>query len=193
MALTSCITRPTNSAIVCGCPPVRKLGTGCPKLATSGVASGTGGEFGTQVIQSPVIYLSMPWFSEYFSAAVADTDFAIAYVVAHEVAHHIEYLLGYIDSTGRGCCGYIDEQIELWADCLAGVWGYSAYYEGQLEGTDVEEAQAAAWSVGSDLPHELGSPGDHGTRHERLLAFMTGYNSGDANLCFQSDLGGWYG
>lgn len=146
--------------------------------------------FETQVMYSPVIYLSIPWLEDSASTNASNADFAVAYRVGHEVAHHIEYLLGYIDYTGGGCCGYTDEQLDLWADCLTGVWAYSAYDQGQLAKSHVEEAQAAARGTGVELPEEFGREADHPNPQQRLLAFMTGYESGNASLCVQGDSGG---
>lgn len=150
---------------------------------------GSSDMFETHVIYSPVIYLSIPWLEDSSSTNASNADFAVAYRVGHEVAHHIEYLLGYMDYTGGGCCGYTDEQLDLWADCLTGVWAYSAYDQGQLAESDVEEAQAAAWGAGGDLPEEFGREADPDPQ-QRLLAFMTGYESGNASLCVQGDSGG---
>lgn len=153
-------------------------------------AIGSSDVFETQVVYSPVIYLSIPWLEESSSTNASNADFTVAYRVAHEVAHHIEYLLGYIDHTGGGCCGYTDEQIDLSADCLTGVWAYSAYDEGQLAEPDVKGAQVAAWGDGADLPEEFGRKADHGNPQQRLLSLMTGYENGNASLCLEGDPGG---
>jgi predicted metalloprotease len=102
----------------------------------------------------------------------------------HEYSHHVEYLLGYIDHTGGGSGDYTDEQVELWAECLAGVWAFSAYDRGQLQEADVEAAQMGAWGEGAMLHEEFGRDGMYGTQQQRITAFMTGYESGSPASCF---------
>lgn len=159
----------------------------CPyggELGTQGIAAGI---HDTQVTYEPVIYLSLPWLEEHFSTNVTNKDFAVAYMVTYEFSNYIEYLLGYIDHTGGGCCDYTDEQIQLWADCLTGVWAYSAYDQGYLDEAEVEGAQTAAWGDGTDLPEQFGLQGDHGSPDERLHSLMTGYQSGNPQACFEGD------
>ncbi len=76
---------------------------------------------------------------------------------------------------------------KLQADCLAGVWAYSAASD--LEPGDIEEALTAAASVGDDRiqqatqgfvnPHKF----THGTSEQRVKWFKRGFNSGDPNQC----------
>jgi predicted metalloprotease len=70
--------------------------------------------------------------------------------MAHEWGHHLQNLAGlsseqYPTPTGK----------ELQADCLAGVWANSTYYESQLEPGDFEEAMNLAAAIGDDT---LGVP-----------------------------------
>jgi uncharacterized protein len=157
-----------------------------------------GGELGTQVIDSsvmfdtevtysPVIYLSIPWLESYFSTHVLNLDVAVAYIVAHESAHHVEYLVGYMDHTGGGWDDVSDEQLELVTDCLAGVWAFSAYDTGNLDQSDIRESQMAAWGPGSDQSEEFGRTGEHGTMDQRLQSFLSGYESGSPATCFSTD------
>jgi len=105
-------------------------------------------------------------------------DLALAYVMAHEWGHHLQNLQGlstvqYPTSTGK----------ELQADCLAGVWANSTYYEGQLEPGDFEEAMNLAVAIGDDT---LGVPegqGSHGSAQERQTWFKYGYDTGDGSQC----------
>jgi predicted metalloprotease len=163
------------------CPYGGELGT--QSLHSSDV-------FETQVTYEPVIYLSLSWLEERIVTEVPDADFAVAYMVTYELANHVEHLLGYIDHTGGGCCDYTDVQIQLAADCLTGVWAFSAYDRGYLTDADVQAAQDAAWGDGTNLPEQFGLDGDHGTPDERLSALMTGYDSGNPRACFETVLGG---
>jgi predicted metalloprotease len=55
-------------------------------------------------------------------------------------------------------------------------------YAGELEDSDVEEAEEAAWNAGSDLPDEM-EPGPRGTRDERVAAWKLGYDECDPIAC----------
>jgi uncharacterized protein len=102
-------------------------------------------------------------------------DFAMAIVAAHEVGHHIQELLGMQEGQ------YPTRKIELQADCLAGVWGYSVI--DQVQPGDVGEAMEISWDSG-DLPGTpKNMPGAHGKPEERVKWFRTGYDSGDADVC----------
>lgn len=156
-----------------------------------------GGELGTQRVSGslvyeneftfePVIYVSVPWLEAYGRASDAPPDIAVAYRLVHEYTHHIEHVLGYIDHTGGGCCGYTDEQVELWAECLTGVWAYSAYDRGNLAEADIRASQTAAWDISENVPEEFGRHNEYGTPEQRIEAFMLGYEGGDAGACLAS-------
>ena len=57
-------------------------------------------------------------------------EFAQAYVIAHEVGHHVQNLLGILPkaqhaqrvASSKAEANHIQVQVELQADCLAGVW-----------------------------------------------------------------------
>ncbi len=102
----------------------------------------------------------------------ASGDFAVAMVVAHEYAHNLQRELR-LERAGLPTRSY-----ELHADCWAGVWANSAYYQGILEAGDIKEAVLAAGLAG-----DAGGPQDHGTSAQRQTAFLTGYNSGQPTDC----------
>lgn len=104
-------------------------------------------------------------------------DFAMAVVAAHEVGHHVQYQLDMLEGQ------YPTRQIELQADCFAGVWGYSVY--DQMQSGDLGEAMEISWDSG-DLPGTpKNAPGAHGKPEERVKWFRTGYDSGNAEPCFE--------
>jgi predicted metalloprotease len=109
-------------------------------------------------------------------------SFALAYVVAHEWGHHLQNLSGHYDAAGV----YDDEDgHELQADCLAGVWLYSAQYEGELPPGAFDEALNLASALGDDaLGVPLDEQGDHGTSSERDYWLKTGYQTGDPRECW---------
>jgi predicted metalloprotease len=103
-------------------------------------------------------------------------DFALSYVVAHEWGHHVQSRL-------KLFAGKTSVQIELQADCLAGVWAYSVWARQLLEPGDIEEAVSLAALVG-DAPGTSPNNADaHGSSKQRVNAFKRGYRSGRAGVC----------
>jgi hypothetical protein len=123
-------------------------------------------------------------------------DFAEAYVMAHEVAHHVQNELGIMDQvrsaqqSDPGQANDYSVALELQADCLAGVWAYSIFQQGDvLERGDIQEAVDAAASVGDDRIQQK-TTGQinperwtHGSSQQRVDWFNAGYQSGDPNKC----------
>jgi uncharacterized protein len=104
-------------------------------------------------------------------------DFGVAYLAAHEYAHQVQDELGFFDGRRRGESA---KPFELQADCLAGVWGASAFRRGAVDDADVEEALATALAVGD---FEVGSEQHHGTPEERRDAWLLGFESGEPASC----------
>ncbi|MDP9364960.1 MAG: neutral zinc metallopeptidase [Chloroflexota bacterium] len=106
-------------------------------------------------------------------------DFAAAFVVAHEWGHHVQHLRGFERSEAPDEFGELYSiELELMADCYAGVWTRDADTRGILDPGDVEEAILLALQLG-DLPGT--SPHDptaHGTNPQRVKAFLDGYFDG---------------
>jgi predicted metalloprotease len=131
--------------------------------------------------QDLTVYVSAKWLYDHIWSPTAQTDvqgsdFGVAYAIAHEVGHAVQTELGIqLPELAQTVA-----PIELQADCLAGVWANAKYYQGVLDVGDVEEALAAARSVG-DI--EYSNPGHHGDSEQRASAFMVGYNNGDAGQC----------
>jgi predicted metalloprotease len=86
-------------------------------------------------------------------------------------------------------------RLELQADCLAGVWGHTALEQGELSAGDLEEALAAAASIGDDRIQETTTGRidperwTHGSSAQRARWFRVGFDSGDPERCdtFQAD------
>lgn len=105
-------------------------------------------------------------------------DFAVALIVAHEIGHHVENLLGEFNDPN-----IFTIQLELRADCLAGIWARSVYEQGLLEAGDIGEAVQLTANA-ADLPGtDPMDPGAHGTERQRTDAFFTGYETGDTSQC----------
>jgi predicted metalloprotease len=137
------------------------------------------------------VYLDLGFFAEMKSRLGAGGDFAQAYVVAHEIAHHVQHQTG-IAGQMRNSGGNENAksvQLELQADCLAGVWGNSAAKRDKLDAGDMEEGLRAASSIGDDVLQRQ-STGmvrpesfTHGSAAQRTAALRRGLQSGDPNQC----------
>jgi predicted metalloprotease len=139
------------------------------------------------------LYLDTAFFGELSHRFGAPGDFAQAYVIAHEVGHHVQNLTGTmqkvdqqmqrLDTRGRNA---LSVNLELQADCYAGVWGYFAQRRNKLDPGDVEAGLRAAAAVGDDqvtkgriAPESF----THGSAEQRLRWFKTGLESGDLRKC----------
>ena len=168
-------------------------------LFTNSVQSGCGAaSSATGPFYCPLdstVYLDLDFFRELSNQFGAPGDFAQAYVIAHEIAHHVQNITGIGDEVRRVSSEKPDEanelsiRLELQADCLAGVWGYSTYERGILESGDLEEGLAAAEAIGDDRIQKqtTGSVNPdtwtHGSSEQRVKWFRRGFDSGDAGKC----------
>lgn len=130
------------------------------------------------------LYIDLSFFKQLSSKLGAEGDFAQAYVVAHEVGHHVQHQLGFTKPSVN---------LELQADCLAGVWAHQTQRaKNVLEEGDAEEALNAASAVGDDTLQKASGrevvPDSftHGSSAQRLTAFKSGFEKGDAQICLDS-------
>jgi hypothetical protein len=141
------------------------------------------------------VYLDLSFFQELSRRFGAPGDFAAAYVIAHEIGHHVQSELGIEDAIRRkqqddpGNANVYSVQLELQADCFAGVWGKSTANRGLLDPGDIDEGLKAAAAVGDD---RLGARGreqwTHGSSQLRVQWFRTGYDSGNPSDCDTSNV-----
>src|SRR5690348_11826186 len=130
-------------------------------------------------------------------------QFSQAYVIAHEVGHHVQNLLGIlpkVQSMQRGMdraqANHLQVQVELQADCFAGVW---ANHENQrqkergrppfIEQSDVDAALKTAAAIGDDtLQRNAGravvpDTFTHGSSEQRQRWFTAGLKQGTVGAC----------
>lgn len=173
-------------------PTTLVLFTGGVRTAC-GTASSASGPFYCPADRK--VYLDLAFFRELEQRFGAPGDFAQAYVIAHEFGHHVQNILGVMGQVQQaqvqspGDANPLSVRLELQADCLAGVWGHTAYQENQLEEGDLEEGLNAAAAVGDDRiqARDAGRVDresfTHGSSDERRTWFLRGFQEGTVQAC----------
>ena len=143
------------------------------------------------------VYIDLSFYQDLQDRFGAPGDFAQAYVIAHEIGHHVQNLLGISEEVhkrqsqvGEQDAKAISVQLELQADCFAGIWAHNARREKDLiESGDIEEGLAAASAIGDDRI-QMASRGyvspesfTHGSSKQRVKWFRAGVESGDVEAC----------
>jgi len=141
------------------------------------------------------VYIDLSFWSDLKRFGGSTGDFAQAYVVAHELGHHVQKLLGIEarmqrlaqqDPDGRN---HLSVDLELQADCLAGVWGHSTEQRNIVHPEDVDDALNTAAAVGDDHLQRMAgravSPErwTHGSSAERSEWFRRGLEGGTVASC----------
>lgn len=106
-------------------------------------------------------------------------DYAWPHIMSHEWGHHIQFLLGINASENPEIDGGLyDIELELQADCLAGVFAQEAVARGWLTETELSDAYQVSL-FGADSPNtSFDDPLAHGTGEQRQQAFTTGLEDG---------------
>jgi uncharacterized protein len=150
------------------------------------------------------VYIDLSFYRQLATEFGAPGDFARAYVIAHEVGHHVQNLLGITDKAdqaeqhaGRIGANHVSVEIELQADCFAGVWAAQANNARKiLEPGDLEQGLKAASSVGDDTLQKraqgtvVPDSFTHGTSAQRVGWFRRGFDSGKIDSCDTFRAGG---
>ena len=145
--------------------------------------------------QDEKVYIDLSFWRELKHFGGDTGDFAQAYVVAHELGHHVQKLLGIEQRMHRLADQDQEEQnplsvdLELQADCFAGVWGHSTEQRNIVHPEDVAGALKAAAAVGDDHLQRMSgravSPETwtHGSSAERVKWFERGLEGGQVSSC----------
>ena len=145
------------------------------------------------------VYLDLAFFDDLTRRFRAPGQFPQAYVIAHEVGHHVQNLLGVTGKVeqmqkrmSKRDANALSVQVELQADCFAGVWANKADQQRggtMIDDKDVDQALAAASAIGDDrlqrqaqgrvVPDSF----THGSSAQRQRWFRIGLESGDPKKC----------
>jgi predicted metalloprotease len=141
------------------------------------------------------IYIDLSFWDELKRFGGDTGDFAQAYVIAHELGHHVQKLLGIEQKEQRlvqqnpGERNEYSVDLELQADCFAGVWAHTTEQRGFVHPDDVAGALRAAAAVGDDHLQSMSgravSPESwtHGSSAQREQWFRRGLNTGEISAC----------
>jgi uncharacterized protein len=188
--------------------PVLVLYRGQTQASCGGVAQAAMGPFYCPADQK--VYLDTSFFDQIATrfrgcdVGSKSCQFSQAYVIAHEVGHHVQNLLGILPKAqqaqhsagSKAAANHIQVQVELQADCLAGVWANreneNLRSQGKpsfIEPGDIEAALRTAAAIGDDTLQKR-SQGrvvpdsfTHGSAEQRQRWFTTGFRSGTVSSC----------
>jgi predicted metalloprotease len=185
--------------------PVLVLYQGQTQAACGGAAQSAMGPFYCPTDQK--VYLDTSFFREIESrfrgCEGKACEFSQAYVIAHEVGHHVQNLLGVLPSVqqqqqrmDRTDANRRQVQVELQADCLAGIWASHENKRLQSQGKpllveagDIDAAMQTASAIGDDTLQRKATgrvvPDSftHGSAAQRQRWFTNGYREGTVAAC----------
>jgi len=141
------------------------------------------------------IYIDLNFWDDLKRMGGDAGDFAQAYVLTHELGHHIQKLTG-IESKMRRLSEQVPREgnqlsvdLELQADCFAGIWAHSTTQRNIVHQDDIAGALSAAAAVGDDHLQRMSgravSPENwtHGSSAARTDWFRRGLTNGTVGAC----------
>jgi len=140
------------------------------------------------------VYIDLGFWDQLKQLGGNAGDFAQAYVLTHELGHHVQNILGTEAQAQQAMRNpslrsRASVELELQADCYAGVWGHDAQQRLKLTEDDMNQALQNAAAVGDDHIQKMQrgsvSPESftHGSSAERQGWFRRGFETGQVNAC----------
>ncbi len=142
------------------------------------------------------VYIDLGFLDQLQRDYGAQGRYAQAYIVAHEVGHHLQTLTGtearvrQAQQADPSRENELSVQLELQADCYAGVWSTLANTGGNVTigEAELDEALGAAQAVGDDrIQARSGEVNPetwtHGSAEARRDSFLTGYRGATMSAC----------
>jgi len=141
------------------------------------------------------VYIDLGFWDELRRIGGSTADFAQAYVIAHELGHHVQNILDVerkvrqLSSQDPSQANPLSVDLELQADCLAGVWAHSTAQRKIIDQSDIQAGLSAAAAVGDDHIQKMSrgavSPESftHGTSAQRTGWFKRGLEEGNVSAC----------
>ena len=141
------------------------------------------------------VYIDLGFWDDLARFGGSTADFAQAYVIAHELGHNVQNILGIEDKVQNLMQREPSEQnhlsvdMELQADCFAGVWAHNAAQRNIVHEADIQAGLSAAAAVGDDhlQKMERGSVSPetftHGSSAQRQHWFTQGMQQGTVAAC----------
>jgi uncharacterized protein len=141
------------------------------------------------------VYLNTDFFDALAAAFGLHSGYAAGYITAHEVGHHVQLLLGVhqrvaeLNEQDPGGESRRSVQVELQADCYAGIWLHEVARAGELTHADVEDIVRAATVVGDDFQRNQAGKElapetwTHGSSAQRVRWLEVGKASGVPAAC----------
>jgi predicted metalloprotease len=144
--------------------------------------------------QDERVYIDLDFWDELRKLGGTSGDFAQAYVITHELGHHVQNILG-IEQKAQSAMrdpsqrSKTSVELELQADCYAGIWAHSTQQRNILQAGDIDQAMQNAAAVGDDHIQKMQrgtvSPESftHGSSAERQGWFKRGFTTGEVKQC----------
>jgi len=182
--------------------PTLVLYTNQTRASCGGTAQSAMGPFYCPSDQK--VYLDTAFFNQIETrfrgcdAGSKSCQFAQAYVIAHEIGHHVQNQFGILTkahsaqqaAAGKPEANHIQVQVELQADCFAGVWANRSDEKWHLlQPGDVEAALRTAAAIGDDTlqkrarGYAVPDSFTHGTSDQRQRWFNAGLKGGSVGSC----------
>ena len=148
------------------------------------------------------VYIDLGFWDELRRIGGSTADFAQSYVIAHELGHHVQDILGiegkvqHLSGQNPSERNHLSVDLELQADCLAGVWAHSTEQRNIVHEADINAGLRAAAAVGDDhlqrMERGTVSPENftHGTSAQRVGWFKRGLHQGTITACNTFKVGG---